>query len=185
MNARTRNWLVRGTVVAALGVVVLLGWLHRDTVPVQPGLAAPAFGAPSLRGDTVELESLRGKVVLLNAWATWCEPCRWEMPAIQRLYDEFGSRGLVVLAVSQDEAPGPDAIEGGTLKDVAGFVAQNHLTFTVLLDPRRRLQQIYTIVGLPTTFIIDRQGRIVRKVLGPARWDEPPYSREIQRLLGG
>ncbi|HEX9107921.1 MAG TPA: TlpA disulfide reductase family protein, partial [Longimicrobiales bacterium] len=164
---------------------VLLGWLHRDTVPVQSGLPAPAFGAPSLRGDTLQLESLRGKVVLLNAWATWCEPCRWEMPAIERLYQQYGSKGLVVVAVSQDQAPGPDALEGGTLQNVASFVAQNGLTFPVLLDPRGRLQQLYGIVGLPTTFIIDRQGRIVRKVLGPARWDEPPYSREIQRLLGG
>jgi peroxiredoxin len=185
MNARTRNWLVRATVVAALGVVVLLGWLHRDTVPVQSGLPAPGFSAPSLRGDTVELESLRGKVVLLNAWATWCEPCRWEMPAMERLYEQYGGKGLVVVAVSQDQEPGPDAVEGGTLKDVAGFVAENHLTFPVLLDPKARLTRIYGIVGLPTTFLIDRQGRIVRKVLGPARWDEPPYSKEIQRLLGG
>ena len=185
MRARTRNWLVRATVVAALGVVVLLGWLHRGSVPLQPGSLAPEFRAPSLRGDTLALSSLRGHVVLLNAWATWCTPCRWEMPEMEQLYRRLAGQGLVVVAVSQDEAPGPDATGGGTLGDVAGFVHENHLTFPVLLDPARRLQQLYDIVGLPTTFLIDRQGRVVRKVLGPARWDEPPYRDEILRLLGG
>ncbi len=185
MRARTRNWLVRGMVVAALGVVVLLGWLHRGSVPVQAGAPAPDFRAPSLGGDTLALASLRGRVVLVNAWATWCSPCRWEMPAIENLYQRLGGRGLVVVAVSQDEAPGPDATFGGTLGDVAGFVRENHLTFPVLLDPGRRLAQLFGIVGLPTSILIDRRGRIVRKVLGPARWDQAPYADEIQRLLGG
>lgn len=185
MRARTRNWLARGMVVAALGVVVLLGWLHRGSVPLQAGSMVPEFQAPSLRGDTLALSSFRGRVVLLNAWATWCVPCRSEMPEIEALYQRFSSRGFVVVAVSQDEAPGPEATDGGTLGDVAGFVSVNHLTFPVLLDPARRLAQRFDIVGLPTSFLIDRRGRIVRKVLGPARWNEPPYADEVQRLLGG
>ncbi len=185
MRARTRNWLVRGMVVAALGVVVVLGWLHRGSVPVQQGAPAPEFRAPSLRGDTLALSALRGRVVLLNAWATWCTPCRWEMPEIEALYQRLAGKGLVVVAVSQDEAPGPDAMYGGTLADVAGFVSENHLTFPVLLDPGRRLAQLFGIVGLPTSILIDRHGRIARKVLGPARWNEPPWADEVQRLLGG
>jgi peroxiredoxin len=185
MRARTRNGLIRGSVVAALGVVVLLGWLNRGTVPVQAGQPAPELRFASLAGDTVSLSSLRGRVVLLNVWATWCTPCRWEMPAIQRLYQRLGERGLVVLAVSEDDAGAPGGAAGGTLSDVAPFVRENRLTFPVLLDPRGRTPQLYGIAGLPTTFVIDRRGRIVRKVLGPVRWDEPPYSAEIERLLEG
>lgn len=185
MTGRTRRLLVEGTVVAALAVVVVLAWLHRGAVPLQQGGMAPDFRAPSLRGDTVALSSLRGRVVLLNVWATWCPPCRWEMPALQRLYQRLGPRGLVIVAVSEDEASGPGAAYGGTLGDVPGFVRDNALTFTVLLDPRGALERLYGVDGLPTSFIIDRSGRVVRRVLGPARWDEPPYSAEIERLLEG
>ena len=183
MRARTRNWLLTGSVVGAFAVVLLLAWLHRGNVPVQEGQRAPDFRAPSLRGDTVALSALRGRVVLVNAWATWCVPCRWEMPAIERLYQRLGPRGLVILAVSEDEI-GP-ASPGDPTGDVARFVTENGLSFTVLLDPRGQLQESFGIAGLPTTFLIDRQGRIVRRVLGPAHWDEPPYSAEIERLLEG
>lgn len=185
MRARTRNWIVRGSVVAALGVVILAAWLNRGSVPVQKGAPAPEFRFPSLKGDTVALSALRGRVVLLNVWATWCTPCRWEMPAIQRLYDRLGPRGLVVLAVSEDMEPGPGADFGGTSMDVVPFVRDNRLSFTVLLDPHNRAQDLYGLTGLPTTFVIDKSGRIVRRVLGPAKWDEPPYSAEIERLLEG
>jgi peroxiredoxin len=185
MTGRTRRLLIQGTVVAALAVVVVLAWLHRGTVPVQQGHIAPDFRAATLRGDTVALSSLRGRVVVLNVWATWCPPCRWEMPALQRLYQRLGPRGLAVVAVSEDEASGPGADFGGTLGEVPGFVRDNALTFTVLLDPHRSLQDLYGLDGLPTTFVIDRRGRVVRRVLGPARWDQPPYSAEIERLLEG
>ncbi len=183
MRARTRNWLLRGSAVGALAVVLLLAWVHRGTMPVQEGQKAPDFRAPNLAGDTVALSALRGRVVLLNAWATWCEPCRWEMPALERLYQKLGPRGLVVLAVSEDEI-GP-ASPGDPTGDVARFVSENQLTFTVLLDPKTRLQSAFGISGLPTTLLIDRRGRVVRRLLGPARWDEPPYSAEIERLLEG
>ncbi len=183
MRARTRNWLLSGTALGAFAVVLLLAWLHRGTVPVQEGQGAPDFRAPSLRGDTIALSSLRGHVVLVNAWATWCVPCRWEMPAIERLYQRLGPRGLVILAVSEDEI-GPASPDDPT-GEVARFVTENKLTFTVLLDPARRLEDAYGLAGLPTTFLIDRRGRIVRRVLGPAHWDQPPYSAEIERLLEG
>lgn len=183
MNARTRNWLIRGSVIAALAVVILLGWLNRSRVPVQRGQAAPDFRAPMLGGGTVTLSSLKGRVVLVNIWATWCGPCRWEMPAMQRLYSRLAPRGLAILAVSQDEPAAPGAAYGGTQGDVVPFVARNGITFTVLLDPHGDIEDLYGVTGLPTTFILNKRGEIVGKVLGPAEWDRPPRSTEIERLL--
>jgi thiol-disulfide isomerase/thioredoxin len=183
MRARTRNRLVRGSVLGALAVVVVLAWQHRGTIPVQEGGRAPEFRAPALRGDTLALASLRGSVVLVNLWATWCEPCRWEMPELERLYRRLGPRGLVVVAVSEDEAP-PGGV-AGLRRDLAGFTSARGISFPVLLDPEGRLGRLFGVSGLPTTFLIDRDGRVVRRVLGPARWDAPPYSSQIERLLEG
>lgn len=179
-----RIWLVRALVVAALVAVVALGWLNRERGAVQPGHMAPAFAATTLGGDTVSVASLRGKVVLVNAWATWCVPCRDEMPALERLYRTYRSKGLVVLAVNQDEMPtigGPTT--GYLTGEVRGFVADMRLSFPVLLDPSNRLRDTYGYVGLPTTFLLDRDGRVVQKVLGAKEWDRPPYSTQVQALL--
>ncbi|MBI4409843.1 MAG: TlpA family protein disulfide reductase [Gemmatimonadetes bacterium] len=184
MTERTRNWLLTGILAAALGAWIALGWAQRERFSlVQPGDVAPPFAAPALTGDTVRLEDLRGRVVLLNVWATWCAPCRWEMPALERLSAELAPQGLAVLAVSVD-APlgGVDAL-GNPGGDVRAFVAELGLTFTVLLDPRAQIQRRYGVTGLPTTFLIGRDGRVVRKVFGPARWDEPPHSADIRALL--
>lgn len=183
MKPQTRNWILRGSVVAALAVVVMLGWLNRSKVPVQRGAPAPDFRAPMLTGGTLTLSSLKGRVVLVNIWATWCPPCRWEMPAMQRLYRRLGPRGLAILAVSQDEPAGPGAAYGGTQGDVGPFVVQNGITFTVLLDPHGDIEELFGVTGLPTTFIVNKRGEIVAKVLGPAEWDQPPRSTEIERLL--
>lgn len=176
--------LVRGLVVAAIAVIVVLGWLHRSRGTVASGSHAPDFAFPSLTGDTVSLRSLRGKVVLVNAWATWCRPCRDEMPALQRLYRELGPKGLVVLAVSQDQLPtigGP--LTGSVLGPVREYVASMGLTFPVLLDPAGRLAEQYRFPGLPTSYVIDRDGRVARMEIGARAWDEPPYRAQIERLL--
>jgi peroxiredoxin len=176
--------LVRGLVVAAIAVVVVLGWLHRSRGTVASGSHAPDFAFPSLKGDTVSLRSLRGKVVLVNAWATWCRPCRDEMPALQRLYEALGPKGLVVLAVSQDELPtigGP--LTGSVLGPVREYVAAMGLTFPVLLDPAGRLADAYGFPGLPTSYVIDKAGRVARMEIGARPWDEAPFRTQIERLL--
>jgi peroxiredoxin len=164
----------------ALGVVALLllfGWQRRDRfAPAVVGEPAPDFAAPTLAGDTLALEALRGRAVVLNVWATWCAPCREEMPALDRLYRQHRDDGLVVLAVSVDA--GSDAA-----RLVRAFVADLDLAFPVLLDPAGTLQDRFGVNGLPTTFLIDRGGRIRARVLGPAEWDRPPRLDDVRRLL--
>lgn len=185
MTERVRDVLVRGTIVVALGVVVAMGWRHQRRGPVVAGTLVPAFRAESVAGDTVSLASFRGQVLLVNAWATWCVPCREEMPALERLYRRLGPRGLRIVAVSEDlDSPGGLG-SAGVRATVRAFVQSEGLTFPVLLDPAGQLQDSWGIPGLPTTFLIGRNGRVVRRLLGAKRWDEPPYSTDVETLLEG
>jgi peroxiredoxin len=186
VSPKTRNFIIRGSVTAGLAVLLFLGWLNRDRfAPVESGTTAPAFTARALDGRQVSLEDFKGKVVVLNVWATWCGPCRVEMPALERLYQQLGSKGVVVLAVSIDVAKGKTDGFGNPGGDVAEFVKKLNLTFPIGLDPEQKVKQLYGITGLPTTYIIGRDGKVVEKKLGPARWDEPPYVDRIRALAGG
>lgn len=107
MRTIDRQWWIVGAVVLLLAVLVGVGWLVRDRfAPVEVGTQAPNFRAVDLQGRAVELADLRGEVVFLNIWATWCPPCREEMPSMQRLYERLGPEGLRIVAVSIDAAPG-------------------------------------------------------------------------------
>jgi cytochrome c biogenesis protein CcmG/thiol:disulfide interchange protein DsbE len=118
--------------------------------PVE-GAAAPDFALPDVSGGSVRLSSLRGKVVLLNFWATWCPPCEAEMPLLEEAHQTWGERGLVVLAVNFDE---PED-EVGAFRDRLG------LSIPLLLDQGGAVQELYQVRGYPTSFLIDRDG-IVR-----------------------
>jgi peroxiredoxin len=172
---------------ALIGVVVtvLVGllWTQRGRIgPLGVGSEAPAYTAHTISGDTVRLNDLRGRVVVLNVWATWCGPCVREMPALQRLHEQLGDRGLSVIAVSVDsEGLGL----GGGDADVQSFISEYGLTFTVLRDASGRIEDTFGVAGLPTTFVIDRDGRIQRKVLGAREWDDPALAAEIESLLEG
>jgi len=121
------------------------------------------------------MAQLRGKVVFLNIWATWCGPCREEMPSMETLYDEFKShKDFVMLAVSQDER-GRDT--------VAPYVEKNGYHFTVLLDPKNLVSTSYNVSGVPETFIIDRAGRIVAHHLGAFDWSRPDVKEALEQLL--
>lgn len=182
MSERLKSWLVTGTVLAAVAVLAAIGWTQRDRFgPADVDSRAPNFTARSLDGKPVSLASFRGRVVLLNIWATWCAPCVWEMPALERLYRELRSEGFVVVAVSVD-ADAPAGLESPAAK-VRAFVEERDLSFPVLLDPAGTVQRLYQVVGLPTTVLIDREGRIRSKFLGPARWDEMPHAARVRRLL--
>jgi peroxiredoxin len=111
-----------------------------------------------MQGDTINLRALRGHPVLLNVWATWCIPCQQEMPAIERLDAAFADSGLDVIAVSVDEA--------GSTADVRRFIKTYGLTFTIARDPDKRVSQMFRTLGVPETFLIDRQGRIARRWIG-------------------
>jgi peroxiredoxin len=144
---------------------------------VRPGRAqsAKAFEVPTPEGGKLTLADFRGRVVLLNFWATWCGPCKEEMPAMERLYQKFREQGLVVLALSNDS-------EGST-KSVARFVKESGFTFPVGLDSRLRVASLYGIRVLPASLIIDRKGGISYIALGPREWDLPAASRVFESLL--
>jgi peroxiredoxin len=167
-----RRWVLPAVLlVGALGAVAFLQHLQR-----RPGVgyAAPGFALPDVHGKMHSLAEYRGKVVFLNLWATWCPPCREEMPAMERLYRRLEGRDFVMLAVSQDE---------GGAKVVGPFVQQMNLSFTVLLDPEASLSPRYGVTGYPETFVIDRDGRVIEHTIGPADWDTAAYVSYFTSLL--
>jgi peroxiredoxin len=162
--------------VAAFGAMAFV-WSHSsDFTPLDVGSPVPAYGAVSLEGDTVRLADLHGRVVLLNVWATWCSPCVREMPALQRLHERLRDKGLSVVAVSID-------VGAGATGAVRAFVEHHDLTFTILHDASGTVEDIFGVAGLPVTIVIDRNGRIHRKVAGERKWDAPPMASEIEALL--
>lgn len=132
---------------------------------------APPLNLSSTTGERVDLGALRGQVVLVNFWATWCPPCRAEMPAVDRLYSANRDAGLVVLAVNQQEDPGA----------VRAFAAQFNLSFPILLDPDGTVNARYNVTALPTSFFIDRKGIIRNVVIGPMTREQA--QRALQPLL--
>ena len=184
--AKSRQWGFVGGVVLVLALLLGAGWLVRDRfLPVDVGSQAPGFTATDLQGRPVKLEDLRGQVVLLNIWATWCGPCRDEMPSMERLHRELGPRGLKIVAVSVDAAPGAVAPNGQPGGDVGEFARQLGLTFTIWHDPAGEIQRVYRTTGVPESFIIDRNGVIQKKVIGATEWDSGSHPELIRRLLGG
>ena len=143
--------------------------------PIRPGQEAPGFALPRLDGTTVRLEDLRGKVVLLNFWATWCKPCEDEMPAMQRLYEGLAGADFEMLAVSVDEKRAP----------VEAFQKRLGLGFPILHDPARRVSEAYQTYRYPESYLIDRDGRILARYIGPRDWDAAVYRDRIRRLASG
>lgn len=185
-ESNRRQWIIVGGIVAVLAALVAVGWTARARfLPVDVGSPAPQVRATDVRdAKPVQLSSLRGQVVLLNVWATWCGPCRQEMPSMQRLYDQLQPRGLRIVAVSVDAAPGkldPDGRPGG---DVIGFAREYGLTFDIWQDPGNAVGRDYRTTGVPESFLVDRNGRIVKKVIGATEWDDPATVELIGRLLG-
>jgi peroxiredoxin len=145
------------------------------SAPIAAGEKAANFSLKDLDGKTVTLSSLRGKVVFLNIWATWCPPCRDEMPSMETLYDEFKSnKDFVMIAVSQD-TKGKAA--------VLPYVEKNGYHFEVLLDPDNKVAEAYNCSGVPETFIIDRKGRIVAHHIGAFDWSQPDIKEALRELL--
>ncbi len=145
---------------------------HRSFVLV--GDAAPSFTFPGLDGKPVSLTDYKGKVVFLNVWATWCPPCREEMPSMERLYRELKGEDFEILAVSVDTAGA---------KAVDPFMKEFGLTFPALLDTGGTIQNLYGTTGLPESYIIGREGLIEKIVIGPADWATPEAVRFFRNLL--
>ena len=168
-----------GLLAVAVGIAVLFALTFRPSVPdpLGRGSVAPGFSLPRVpdAGAAVSLDSLRGQVVLLNFWATWCKPCEEEMPAMQRLHDALASEGLVLVAVSADEGR----------EEVEDFVRRHALRFPILWDAERRVAEAYQALRFPETLLIDRDGIVVERYIGPREWDSPLYVSRIRRLLSG
>ncbi len=145
-----------------------------DLQNVKPPMEAIAFNAEKLDGKKVTLRDFRGKVVFLNFWATWCAPCREEMPAMEELYQAFKDKGLVVVAVNVKESQ----------KAAAAFSTELKLTYPILLDPTGEVSVLYGAWALPLTYLIDREGVIVARAFGPRAWAGQEARALIKQLLG-
>jgi cytochrome c biogenesis protein CcmG/thiol:disulfide interchange protein DsbE len=173
-----RQWLIVGIVLVAIGAALAVG------VSVSPGakIVGPGSVAPDFAGTTVPdsgtgtikgIAAYRGRPVLLNMWATWCAPCRDEMPRIEQIYKRLGDSGLQVVAVSIDN-PGM----AGAIRD---FRKEMGLTFEILHDETGRIRDDYQTTGVPETFLIDRNGVVRRRLIGAA-WtveEQLPLLREL------
>jgi peroxiredoxin len=181
----TGYWLL-ATVLLATGYWLLATgyWLLAATANAQPpspyaveklsGQKAPDFVLKDINGNPVSLSSFKGKVVLLNFWATWCPPCRAEIPSMNKLQQMLKNKGLVILAVSTDRA----------VVDVKDFIKNNPIAFTVVVDYNLTVSRsLYKVFMVPTTFIIDKKGVIVEKYFGEQDWTDPDIIKEIEALL--
>ncbi len=175
-----RQQLAVGALVAGIVVVVAYGatrYLRHELFPVEVGSKAPTFRALTLDSIPKEksLADYRGQVVMLNVWATWCLPCRVEMPSIEELHKAYGPKGLKIVAVSIDD-PGTDA-------GIRAFAKQYGLTFEILHDPKGAITDLYDIDGYPETFIVGRDGVIRKKLMSANNWNSPEARGLVDRLL--
>ena len=173
----SKQWILAGVIigglVAAAGVLAKVG---REVEAVAVGSIAPDFHAVDLAtGDSVTLrQRYRGSVTLVNVWATWCEPCKVEMPAMEKLYQSLAPQGFKIAAVSIDE---------GSPDDVRAFGAQLGLSFDLLQDRSTRVQEIYQTTGVPESFLLNRDGIIIKRLIGAHDWNSPVNRALIERLL--
>ncbi len=189
MGFAAQRWLVWASIVAigagALGSPALGG--PRTSVgrlapaqlaslglhPYSGGMRPPEFNLPTLEGRTLSLAGLRGQVVLLNFWATWCLECRPELPALEALHQRFGPRGLAVVGVNMREGP--------TI--VRNYVHELGLTFPLLLDSDGSVFRRYGVVGLPTSFLVGRDGGAVALAVGAREWASAGAMEIVETLL--
>jgi peroxiredoxin len=166
-------------IVAALFAVGVGAYVVLRPPPapaLRTGALAPDFSLPVQgSGAQVTLSSLRGKVVFVNFWATWCTPCRSEAPGLASLYKELRGDGFEILAISIDDASAGAAIEQ--------FRRDFSLEFPIPLDPSKRVYGEYQVFGVPETFLVDPSGKVVEHFIGPQNWEDPRYSRAIRRAL--
>ena len=167
--------------LAALGVCVIGACAPRDDgVPggperVEVGAPGPSYAAVSLAGDSVSLNAMRDKVVLLNVWATWCHPCRAEIPELQALHTRYAERGLAIVGVSID---GDDSDES-----IREFMQEFRMTYPIWRDPGERVSAQFRLFGVPATFLVDRKGVLRWQTKGPIKPGDTTLVNAIERAL--
>lgn len=180
-NLTAKQFLLMSAALLVLG----LGWIgisaslpggtETPGIPApKAGFLAPDFTLNTLEGETVTLSALRGQAVIVNIWASWCLPCRAEMPALQTVYDEYADQGLALLAVN---ATSQDSVAAA-----AGFIAELGLDFPVLLDPDGEVGHLYQVSALPSTFFVYPDGTIAEVVIG-GPMAEALLRTRVERLL--
>lgn len=175
-----RQQLAIGLLVAGITAAIAYGatrYLRNELFPVSLGSKAPDFKAFTLDSIPREkrLSDYRRQVTLINVWATWCPPCRVEMPSIEALHRAYGPKGLKILAVSIDDP--------GTEETIRTFVKQYGLTFEVLHDPKAKISETYDIMGYPETLIVGKDGVIRKKLMSAVDWNSPESRALVERLL--
>jgi len=143
-------------------------------VPEISRQGAPDFVSENLRGGNASLEDYKGKIVLLNFWATWCMPCRAEMPGMETLWKKYKEQGLVIVAISVDE---------GSRGRIETFSKLLDLSFPILLDPESKVSDLYEVSDMPTSFLIDRNGKLISRIVGTEEWSSPDAVQFVEGLL--
>jgi peroxiredoxin len=172
-RGRTLLWIA----AAAIAAIVLAVYFRGSNAPpagpaALTGQQAPSFSVPQLGGGTSELAAHRGRVLVLNLWATWCPPCRAEMPDLQRLYESYKNRNVDVLGVDQGESA----------ERVAAFAKSLGIRYPILLDQNQQYGRVYAALGLPTTIVVNPQGIVTRAFDGPLSY--PQMVEAITPLVG-
>lgn len=165
---------VRGVLLA---MVVGCSAGDREVRRPEIGQPAPDYHAVTIDGDSVSLAASRGRVTLLNVWATWCHPCRDEIPVLQALHERYAPRGFELIGVSVDGRG-----EEATIRE---FARDFGMTYDLWHDPEERVQSAFLAVGVPATFLMDRDGVLRWRHVGPIRATDTTLVREIERALGG
>lgn len=172
---RTVGSTVRACAVV-LGCALALGCAPAgEGGPPRIGAPAAAYEAATLDGRVVSLESLRGQAVLLNLWATWCIPCRQETPYLESVYNEYKDQGFEIVGISMDAGEAAD--------DVAMFVDDFGVTYTILHDPQMSGMELYQVLGLPATFLIDREGVLRWMRYGPIPEGDGEFLAALRDVL--
>jgi peroxiredoxin len=140
--------------------------------PPMEGLKAPDFTLPTLDGKEVKLSDYAGKIVFLNIWATWCAPCKEEMPSMQKLFELMRGKDFVMLTMSIDEKK----------ETVEAFMKENKLTLPVALDQQQKVSPLYRITGVPESYIIDKSGMVIHHLIGPGDWSNPGIVNALSSL---
>ena len=178
MTAR-QQWTVVAAIVGVLAIALGTGsyFMRDDLFPVNVGSQAPDFRAKVLGSTQYKsMADYKGQVIVLNVWATWCGPCKDELPSLQRLYSEYGPKGLKLVAVSIDDYVSEDSIRK--------FANNYGISFEVLHDSTHAIERVYQTTGYPETFVIGPEGTIRKKWIGPDDWNSQGNRALIAQLLG-
>ncbi|WP_295443047.1 TlpA disulfide reductase family protein [uncultured Thiodictyon sp.] len=145
---------------------------EQSLTPIPERPVAPDFDLKDPEGRPQRLADYRGRPVILNFWATWCPPCREEMPSIQRAYETLAAEDIAVVAISVGDDP----------QDIAAFLEDEPVDFALPMDTDSKVAQRYPMKGLPTTFVIDPEGRLVYSAMGSRAWDDPKLLDQVRAL---